>query len=124
MMKYLKLIIAILLLVFKIEIVSANIICNDGTESPSCGDCHPGCCSHHDGCSNGGSYNYYYDTSDYDVDKSSNYVSNNNINTQYDIKEETNDNEDNSGMILLGAGIVGIILMYKNTFIKWLKDQK
>ena len=32
-------------------IVNANIICNDGTTSPSCLDCHRGCCSSHGGCS-------------------------------------------------------------------------
>lgn len=30
--------------------VSANIICNDGTESPTCQNCHTGCCSGHHGC--------------------------------------------------------------------------
>lgn len=40
----------ILLLVFPCSI-KANIVCNDGTISPSCGDCHRGCCSHHGGCS-------------------------------------------------------------------------
>ena len=37
--------------------VRANIVCNDGTVSPSCGDCHRGCCSHHGGCSSSGSSN-------------------------------------------------------------------
>ena len=32
------------------EAVYANIICNDGTESPTCQDCHQGCCSWHQGC--------------------------------------------------------------------------
>lgn len=32
------------------SIVNANIICNDGTTSPSCMDCHQGCCSGHKGC--------------------------------------------------------------------------
>ncbi len=31
--------------------VKANIVCNDGTTSPSCTDCHRGCCSKHGGCS-------------------------------------------------------------------------
>ncbi len=31
--------------------IKANIMCNDGTVSPTCGDCHRGCCSHHGGCS-------------------------------------------------------------------------
>ena len=35
--------------------VFANIMCNDGTRSPSCSDCHRGCCSHHGGCASGGS---------------------------------------------------------------------
>lgn len=42
----------VLLINFFPTIVNANIICNDGTVSPSCGDCHRGCCSHHGGCSN------------------------------------------------------------------------
>ena len=40
--------------------VNANIICNDGTESPTCQDCHTGCCSDHDGCTeNPNHYNNY-----------------------------------------------------------------
>lgn len=27
-----------------------NIICNDGTPSPTCTTCSAGCCSHHGGC--------------------------------------------------------------------------
>lgn len=49
----------IILFVFTIifipSIVSANIVCNDGTTSPSCVDCHRGCCSKHGGCSNSSS---------------------------------------------------------------------
>ena len=36
-------------------VVKANIVCNDGTISDSCQDCHRGCCSHHGGCSNSSS---------------------------------------------------------------------
>lgn len=43
------------LLIFNPIVVNANIICNDGTVSPSCGDCHKGCCSKHGGCSNNSS---------------------------------------------------------------------
>lgn len=32
------------------EKVHANITCNDGTTSPTCQDCHQGCCSWHGGC--------------------------------------------------------------------------
>lgn len=42
-------------IMFSYTNVFANIMCNDGTRSPSCGDCHRGCCSHHGGCASGGS---------------------------------------------------------------------
>ena len=42
--------------------VKANIICNDGTTSATCTDCHTGCCSRHGGCTdspnNGGGGGY------------------------------------------------------------------
>lgn len=43
--------ISFILLIIPIS-VNANIICNDGTESPTCLDCHTGCCSKHNGCTN------------------------------------------------------------------------
>ena len=45
----------VLLMMFLPIVVNANIVCNDGTISPSCGDCHKGCCSSHGGCSNSSS---------------------------------------------------------------------
>ncbi len=46
--------------------VNANIICNDGTESPTCQDCHRGCCSGHDGCTdNPNHYNSENSSSNY-----------------------------------------------------------
>ena len=36
-------------------VVKANIVCNDGTTSPSCSTCHKGCCSKHGGCSSSSS---------------------------------------------------------------------
>ncbi len=52
-----KKIIVILCLVILISPlnVKENIICNDGTISKSCSDCHRGCCSKHGGCSNSSS---------------------------------------------------------------------
>jgi len=47
------LIIIIMVIVFPIVNVNANIICNDNTESASCTDCHKGCCSGHRGCTPG-----------------------------------------------------------------------
>ena len=48
-----KKIMKIILIIFLLSpmVVNANIICNDGSISDSCLDCHRGCCSHHGGCS-------------------------------------------------------------------------
>ena len=46
-----KKVLFILLLIFVPLTAHATIICNDGTPSPTCGDCHRGCCSRHGGCS-------------------------------------------------------------------------
>lgn len=58
-------IIFILLLTFLIlpGTVYANIICNDGTESKTCGDCHRGCCSGHEGCTSNPNVIYSLDDS-------------------------------------------------------------
>lgn len=37
--------------------VNAGIVCNDGTVSRTCNDCHRGCCSRHGGCSSSSNYN-------------------------------------------------------------------
>lgn len=57
--KGLKILFTIILILFPIN-ANANIICNDGTESSSCSDCHQGCCSQHDGCAE--NYNYSYES--------------------------------------------------------------
>ena len=49
MKKRIMLILLLVVVLFPIT-VRANIVCNDGTTSPSCADCHQGCCSHHSGC--------------------------------------------------------------------------
>ena len=48
--KIIKVIFAIIFFASIIPVVNANIICNDGTRSKSCTDCHQGCCSRHGGC--------------------------------------------------------------------------
>ncbi len=45
----------LIVLFFYPIIVKANIVCKDGTISPSCSDCHRGCCSKHGGCSSSSS---------------------------------------------------------------------
>ncbi len=44
-------VILLIFLICYIPNVGANVICNDGSVSPSCGTCGRGCCSHHGGCS-------------------------------------------------------------------------
>ena len=60
--------------------VNANIMCNDGTESPTCTDCHRGCCSNHGGCVsdyNENNYNNYeseeYEDNDLYISESEEY---------------------------------------------------
>lgn len=55
--KKMFLLIILLMMILLPVSVRANIVCNDGTVSPSCGDCHRGCCSHHGGCSSNVSSN-------------------------------------------------------------------
>lgn len=63
-LKVLLIIFVCLLFVFP-TFVKANIICNDGSQSPSCSYCHPGCCSWHGGCtSTYESYDEDYDEED------------------------------------------------------------
>ena len=57
--------------------VKANIMCNDGTPSPSCSDCHRGCCSHHGGCSSG------YSSSSNSGGTTNNYSNNNSASRNY-----------------------------------------
>ena len=56
MKKYICLLFLILIIPFSVK---ANIICNDGTRSPSCSDCHQGCCSRHGGCTAQSDNSYY-----------------------------------------------------------------
>ena len=57
------------------KVVFANIMCNDGTVSPSCTDCHQGCCSWHGGCaSNYSNYSTSRYTSYYDDDEDYNFL--------------------------------------------------
>lgn len=68
----------VLLMMFLPIVVNANIVCNDGTISPSCGDCHKGCCSSHGGCSNSSSSS---SSSESTNSNNNNYTNNNVIET-------------------------------------------
>ena len=63
----LKILPLILLLLLPIS-VNANIICNDGTISPTCTTCRAGCCSYHGGCSNNQQYEEFTDSYNYSED--------------------------------------------------------
>ncbi len=77
----------LVLFLFLPLVVNANIMCNDGTRSPSCQDCHQGCCSHHGGCAYGGG-----DSSS----SSSNSYSNSNYVYQQPIVQEPPKSSDTS----------------------------
>lgn len=76
--KYLVIFIVSFLCFF--PVVNANIMCNDGTMSPSCENCHRGCCSHHGGCSNK-SHKELSSDSSYYSESSSKYRETNNTDT-------------------------------------------
>lgn len=44
---YLLVVVSLILLPIKVQ---AKVMCNDGSISPSCDVCKPGCCSKHGGC--------------------------------------------------------------------------
>lgn len=56
MKKYILLILIVMFFI-NTQLVFANIMCNDGTESPTCTSCHQGCCSWHGGCASNNSNN-------------------------------------------------------------------
>lgn len=97
-------------------IVKANIICNDGTRSPSCSDCHRGCCSHHGGCSEGLSENIY--------DKELENINNNdkynqktsNKKNNLTSNEGGNTKKEDTNYELINVGVLGILgyLIYKS----------
>lgn len=72
--------------------VHANIICNDGTISSVCGDCHKGCCSRHGGCTAGAANNTQNsDNTGYSPGLNANSnVSTNNGNTQINNSNQNN----------------------------------
>lgn len=90
----------ILLLLVTIP-VHANIICNDGTESPSCTNCHSGCCSHHGGCANNNYENNSESNSNYNNESTKRE---NSMNTS--VKDTTISDELRS--LLEIAGVAGI----------------
>jgi len=103
MKKYVCLLVMVLLLMP--ITVSANIICNDGTVSPSCTDCHRGCCSRHGGCSTstssdstnaGNNVNDNYDNQSSAEQKES---ENNDYDSQPVVEQENlEESEDEDGM--------------------------
>lgn len=68
-------------------VVNANIVCNDGTISPICGDCHKGCCSSHGGCSNSSSSSNSTNVETNTNNSSSSESTNSNSNTTNNVVE-------------------------------------
>lgn len=81
--KILILLVLIFFLNFPISI-KANIMCHDGTSSPTCSDCHQGCCSYHGGCA----------------------TNNSNDNDNSDYGNNMAEKDDN-GLLVLGGLVIG-----------------
>ncbi len=71
--------------------VKANIMCNDGTVSKSCTDCHSGCCSYHGGCANN------YDSSSYDDE-------------DYDYEEDEGDDTSGLGFVFIFVMVIAAFM--------------
>lgn len=98
----------ILIFLFFPLIVNANILCNDGTYSPSCTDCHQGCCSHHGGCASSVDKKKKITTKSYSYNKSNNSYSS--YSTFDDSSNsDKSDISDFDAILILGTGaaIVG-----------------
>lgn len=112
-------------------------MCNDGSRSPSCSDCHQGCCSHHGGCATDNSSYYNNAIEDSKTENYSETESNESYNESEEIEENENSDEimdydesdydesdydesdydnssDSSGIILpllIGGGIAGAVVL-------------
>ena len=73
-------------------VIKANIICNDGSESATCSNCHTGCCSGHLGCT------------DIDYNYSQNDVGSNNNHDKNIINDKVGDDGENSNKEKLDVG--------------------
>ena len=134
-----KIIILVLIFLATPYYVKANIICNDGTVSASCGDCHRGCCSRHGGCSNSqstsssntssnyyynGGYNSYSNSDESASSSSQNIVDNNNYNNtdtssneadniSDELSDDSSDDSSTIGGIITIAAIAGTVYAIK-----------
>lgn len=87
-----KKIFILILIIFSFLIVNANIICNDGSYSPTCSTCHRGCCSWHGGCASES-----YDSKSYENNKKD--------------SETSNKNNSINLLIILGIGVgIGVFI--------------
>lgn len=90
--------------------VNARVTCKDGTTSPTCDACTPGCCSHHGGCSKS-SYSGY-----------NNFNYNNNSSDNASKSSDTEETE--IWPYLLGATIVGSMAYNKDKIIKLINEER
>ena len=106
-MKYLKIFLFLFMICFSIELVNANVICNDGTESPSCGACYQGCCSHHGGCSNS------YNNLRYSSSSSSSGGNTNNISDDNKSNDNDESDKDDNHSTYFVIALLGLIMYLK-----------
>jgi hypothetical protein len=96
------LLLIIFLLVLPIT-ARANIICNDGTESSRCQDCHRGCCSGHGGCTDNPNHYSNSNSDSYNINEPTTHVYNSNsYNTTQD-DDEIEDEDIKYGILTVSA---------------------
>lgn len=131
MKKYLMFLLFFFAVAFPIS-VSANIVCNDGSISTTCGDCHRGCCSHHGGCSSRSTdeidsestskINEHSKIENKIIESNNNDTSmiikkDNSVDNTIEVKELDNNSKDDETIditfpILIGIGAIGSLIFY------------
>lgn len=118
-MKIKKIVIIAVISVFTLPIsVKANILCNDGTHSPTCQDCHQGCCSHHGGCATNYSYEDYDEYEDDDYENDEDYNDDWEDDSDNEEYYEDGEKEEDSDSGILELGVVGLICYFVYAVIK------
>ena len=103
--------------------VRANIMCNDGTPSPSCSVCSRGCCSHHGGCASGSSSysSNSYSNSNSSSNNTSSYSNSSSYSASKRVVEKSPDNSIKEikidGTSIQVSDSMNINLSEKNMFV-------
>lgn len=121
--------IIILIILCVPNIVYAGITCNDGTESPTCYECHRGCCSGHDGCTENSNYNYNVND-DSTITLEEWYKQNDGNNDELDLDNHTKEKKTNKiletiiYLIFIVIPMMSVFISIILTIIEYIKEHK